>query len=231
MAYLGRKGAEAPLTTADIPDNSITGAKIVAGTIEASDVAADMATQAELDLKANIASPTFTGTTNVASGVTLPAGKVSNVWRHKWTGGSLNTSNSTLQYVAHDSFLVPVISGRHYIINGSAWCSPYNKDGTSSGYVIQINRLIVGASAVSQSAVSFTPVSTLLVYDHGRVTESHSDERASNYTWAFSASYTASTTRNEYFYIVTNAFQTTLRARVYGTSDTPVYMNIMEVMP
>jgi hypothetical protein len=49
MAYLGRPGATAPLTSADIPDNSITGAKIVAGTIEASDVAADMATQAELD--------------------------------------------------------------------------------------------------------------------------------------------------------------------------------------
>ena len=54
MAYLGRPGATAPLTSADIPDNSITSAKIVAGTIEASDVAADMATQAELDLKAPI---------------------------------------------------------------------------------------------------------------------------------------------------------------------------------
>ena len=49
MAYLGRRGALAPVNSADIPDNSITGAKIVAGTIESSDVAADMATQAELD--------------------------------------------------------------------------------------------------------------------------------------------------------------------------------------
>lgn len=49
MSYLGRPGAVAPLTSADIPDNSITSAKIVDGTIEASDVAADMATQAELD--------------------------------------------------------------------------------------------------------------------------------------------------------------------------------------
>ena len=56
MTYLGRPGATAPLTSADIPDNSITGAKIVAGTIEASDVAADMATQAELDTVSTVAS-------------------------------------------------------------------------------------------------------------------------------------------------------------------------------
>ena len=60
--YIGPSPPNRILSSADIADNSITGAKIVAGTIEASDVAADMATQAELDLKANIASPTFTGT-------------------------------------------------------------------------------------------------------------------------------------------------------------------------
>ena len=49
MAYLGRKSGNAALTSADIPDNSITSAKIVAGTVAASDVAADVATQAELD--------------------------------------------------------------------------------------------------------------------------------------------------------------------------------------
>jgi hypothetical protein len=49
MASLGRSPGAAPLTSADIPDNSITSAKIVAGTVAASDVAADVATQAELD--------------------------------------------------------------------------------------------------------------------------------------------------------------------------------------
>ena len=38
MAYLGRKGAAAALTSADIPDNSITAAKIVADTIAAGDI-------------------------------------------------------------------------------------------------------------------------------------------------------------------------------------------------
>ena len=37
MAYLGRRGALAPVSTADIPDNSITAAKIVAGAIDFQD--------------------------------------------------------------------------------------------------------------------------------------------------------------------------------------------------
>ena len=39
MSYLGRKGASAGLTSGDIPNDSITGDKIVAGTIETSDLA------------------------------------------------------------------------------------------------------------------------------------------------------------------------------------------------
>ena len=56
MAYLGRPGATAPLTSADIPDSSITAAKIATGAITAADVAADMATQAELDTVSTVAS-------------------------------------------------------------------------------------------------------------------------------------------------------------------------------
>jgi len=82
MAYLGRKGATAPLTSADIPDDSITGAKIVddaidsehyaAGSVDAAHVAADVATQAEIDLKAPLAAPTFSGVTTAASLVLTP---------------------------------------------------------------------------------------------------------------------------------------------------------------
>ena len=48
MAYLGRPGATAPLTSADIPDNSITAAKIVDATIEAGDIATGGVDTAEL---------------------------------------------------------------------------------------------------------------------------------------------------------------------------------------
>ena len=66
MASLGRSPGAAPLTSADIPDDSITGAKIVddaidsehyaAGSIDAAHVAADVATQAELDAIASVPS-------------------------------------------------------------------------------------------------------------------------------------------------------------------------------
>ena len=94
MATLGRSPGAAPLTSADIPDNSITGAKIVAGTIEASDVAADMATQAELDLKAPLASPVLvTPNLGTPSAITLtnatyPAGTVEEVTIYRYDLGS-----------------------------------------------------------------------------------------------------------------------------------------------
>ena len=75
MAYLGRKGASAALTSSDIPDGSISAVK----------VAADVATQAEIDLKANLASPTFTGTIGggaIGSAVTGFTGiKETDIWR------------------------------------------------------------------------------------------------------------------------------------------------------
>ena len=47
MAYLGRKGASAALTSADIPDNSITAAKIVDATIAAGDLAPNSVDRSE----------------------------------------------------------------------------------------------------------------------------------------------------------------------------------------
>ncbi len=48
MAYLGRPGATSPLTSADIPDNSITAAKIVDATIAAGDLAPNSVDSSEL---------------------------------------------------------------------------------------------------------------------------------------------------------------------------------------
>ena len=48
MASLGRRPGAAPLTSADIPDNSITAAKIVDATIAAGDLAADSVDSSEL---------------------------------------------------------------------------------------------------------------------------------------------------------------------------------------
>ena len=82
MAYLGRKGASAALTSADIPDNSITAAKIVADTIAAGDIgtnavgtdeiADDAVTGAKIENN-----PTIAGNLTV-SGDLVPATPMSN---------------------------------------------------------------------------------------------------------------------------------------------------------
>jgi len=48
MAYLGREAAKAALVTADIPDDSITSAKIVDATVAAGDLAANSVDSSEL---------------------------------------------------------------------------------------------------------------------------------------------------------------------------------------
>jgi len=141
MAYLGRQGVTAPLTSADIPDNSITSAKIVAGTIEASDVAADMATQAELDLKAPLASPPFTGTptgitaAHITSGI-LPVGV---------TGGSGLTALGTIatadltSYILKAQFTYSSDTGygdeEQVIMSVAGDTSSFVPDGSSAQYI------------------------------------------------------------------------------------------------
>jgi len=115
MAYLGRPGATAPLTSADIPDNSITGAKIVAGTIEASDVAADMATQAELDLKAPLASPAFTGTPTGITGSHITSGTLGNTVQDNITRlGTVTAGNLSNTAIVYPAGHVLQIVWNHY---------------------------------------------------------------------------------------------------------------------
>ena len=68
MAYLGRKGASAPLTSADIP----------AGSVSAVKVASDVATQAELDAQKTNSSITTLGTVTAGNishaDIVYPAG-------------------------------------------------------------------------------------------------------------------------------------------------------------
>jgi|TARA_B110000495_G_C22950058_1_gene556360 hypothetical protein len=48
MAYLGRKPTDAPLTSSDIPDNSITAAKILDGVIDHQDISTNAVTTAKI---------------------------------------------------------------------------------------------------------------------------------------------------------------------------------------
>ena len=55
MAFLGRQGVMAPLTSADIPNDSITSAKIVASTIATSDLADNAVTSAKIGVDVIVA--------------------------------------------------------------------------------------------------------------------------------------------------------------------------------
>jgi hypothetical protein len=62
MAYLGRKGASAALTSADIPDNSITTAKIVDDNVTAAKIPAGAVSSDVLYLENNTSTQTLSGT-------------------------------------------------------------------------------------------------------------------------------------------------------------------------
>jgi|TARA_R110000822_G_scaffold67870_6_gene165222 hypothetical protein len=82
MAYLGRRGVSAPLTSADIP----------AGSVSAIKVASDVATQAELDAQKTNSSITTLGTVTAGnlsnSAIVYPAGSVLKI--HPFTNQNLN---------------------------------------------------------------------------------------------------------------------------------------------
>ena len=62
MAYLGRPGATAPLTSADIPDNSITTAKIVDDNVTAAKIPAGAVSSDVVYLENNTSTQDLSGT-------------------------------------------------------------------------------------------------------------------------------------------------------------------------
>ena len=89
MASLGRKPGAAPITSADIPDNSITAAKIVDATIAAGDLASDVVistsgaitttgafTSIGIDDDANALAMTIDANENVGIGTATPTEKL-----------------------------------------------------------------------------------------------------------------------------------------------------------
>jgi len=106
MSYLGRKGAPAGLTSADIPDDSITASKIASGAITAADVAADMATQTELDALA------YQGEPHIIPGVLYPA--VANIMVDGSTALSASTTGPNSSTVASSKYGTVQSDGRMY---------------------------------------------------------------------------------------------------------------------
>ena len=162
MAYLGRKGASAALTSADIPDGSISAVK----------VAADVATQAEIDLKANLASPTLTtpnlGTPSAVTltNATFPSGKVNNVFRliDNTSGEYQANVDSSAAKVPANAMSWSATSGRHYLVNSQSLQMPW-ANGTSSSGRTQTTRLYVGTTNRSEGDTQASTSTDTLLFD------------------------------------------------------------------
>ena len=138
MAYLGRRGASAPLTSADIPDSSITTAKIVDGTVAEGDLAFSTATQAELDAQRTNSSITTLGTVTAGNlsntAIVYPAGHVIKTTLKGCSDGlTLNNTREVLctpaqgiddlSVTAGNKLAIWFMGGNHYTSTNSPYYS------------------------------------------------------------------------------------------------------------
>jgi len=108
MAYLGRRGASAALTSADIPDNSITAAKVTA----------DVATQAELDAAAISLSGSTDNTITTVTGSNAIQGEANLTF----DGNNLEvTGSSGVTFVADNSSTNNLVARLDHNTDGNAY--------------------------------------------------------------------------------------------------------------
>ena len=163
MSYLGRPGATAPLTSADIPDDSITAAKIASGAITAADVAADMATQAELDLKAPLASPVLvTPNLGTPSAVTLtnatfPAGHVLQVKSTTIVAMYSSNSSSFADITGLSVAITPSSSSNKILVFASL------QFGTNSASGYPVFRMLRDSTEINSGTVVGSRISGILL--------------------------------------------------------------------
>ena len=231
MAYLGRKGASAALTSSDIPDGSISAVK----------VAADVATQAEIDLKANLASPTLT-TPNLGppSAVTLtnatfPSGKVNNVFRliDNTSGEYQANVDSSAAKVPANAMSWSATSGRHYLVNSQSLQMPW-ANGTSSSGRTQTTRLYVGTTNRSEGDTQASTSTDTLLFDAyvGRNLTAATTTGDHGY-WLMNMQgfFTAGSTATHYVYLTIHS-TTAINSRFGGASTAqPWTVIIYEIMP
>ena len=228
MAYLGRKGASAALTSADIPNGSISAVK----------VAADVATQAEIDLKANLASPTLvTPNLGTPSAITLtnatfPAGHITKIFYNTDTSGDMNTTaNSGTFTIACTPISFTTVSGRKYIIIGTQQLATSNETGSNHNNRVLTFNIYYGTTS---RAKSDTTVDTLLVSRTiGRSQSENTTAGRSQYIDAsYTAYFTAASSATHYVYTtICNDNSTSQKNYGHNDADRPHTTIVYEVMP
>jgi len=189
---------------------------------------ANLGTQAGSGLDASDITTGTMGAVTLGSTVVFPSGHVTNVFKFKDTStATLNIQTSTITVAGVFSF--SAISGRHYIVTGSQFISPYRYSG-SHNRRFQTMYLYYGTTARSSLD---TTVDTLM-FSGGcghYVLENSTVEAADHSVFSYNGSFTAGSTATHYVYTAVNTVGSDDRARVYSTANEPHVMNIFEVMP
>ena len=141
MAYLGRPGATAPLTSADIPDNSITAAKIVADTIAAGDLAPNSVDSSEL----------------VDGGVDLSHMSANSVDSDQYVDGSIDTA-----HIGDDQVTGAKLANNIAISTTGAITTTGGLTGTTGDFNWDSNTLVVDSSASKIGVGTATPAGAQL---------------------------------------------------------------------
>ena len=156
MAYLGRVPANVPVTAADIPDNSITAAKIVDGVITAADIGANAVNTSELVDDA-VTADKLANSINTA--IAANTAKVTNATH---TGDVTGATALTIAAGAVDIAMMSATgtpSGTTYLRGDNAWATVASGNITTSGLYEMANIIASNYSIASgNNAISAGPI-------------------------------------------------------------------------
>tara|TARA_R100000808_G_scaffold4228_2_gene14083 strand:+ start:339 stop:1076 length:738 start_codon:yes stop_codon:yes gene_type:complete len=245
MAYLGRRGALAPVSTADIPDNSITSAKIVDNAVTLAKTAGGTDGQIiTYDASGDpvAVGPGTDGQVLTSTGAGSPpafeaveggatSGMVSNVWKWKDTSSGACSISVTTITVATDAKSFSATSGRHYIISGMQVAQPHRSGNTSMEEKMQKQYLYYGTT---DRSILDTTVDTQLFFGELGIDHNANSNRtaASAHIFTYVGSFTAASTATHYVYTaIASLAAGDIQARAYNNATYPHHTVVMEVMP
>jgi len=164
----------------------------------------------------------------LASTTTFPAGKVNNVFRFSDTStATLNIQTATVTVAGVFSF--SATSGRHYVIAGSQYMSPYRYSG-SHDRRYQRNAIYWGTTA--RTSLDTTVDTLIFAAWMGQTFASgESSEAPAFYAFSYNGSFTAGSTATHYVYTAISSNGADDRARAYSDATYPHTAVIFEVMP
>ena len=172
---------------------------------------------------------TVTGSPNLNLGaISFPSGKVNNVFRFSDTStAALNIQTTTTTVAGVFSF--SATSGRHYVIVGSQYMSPYRYGGNHDRRY-QRNAIYWGTTA--RTSLDTTVDNLIFAAWIGQTFGSASTSEApAFYSFSYNGSFTAASTAPHYVYTAISTSGADDRARAYSNADHPHIATIFEVMP